>query len=218
MKVLGIDEAGRGAFIGPLVVAGFMIEEKRIPFLKEMGVKDSKLLSKRRRESLYDELIRIGKYEVIKTSPREIDQRFRNGMNLNQLELIKMVEIINKLKPDKAIIDSPHPIPDKFKVEIELKVNHKKCEIVCENKADYKYVIVGAGSVIAKVVRDREIEKIEREVGVELGVGYPHSEKTLEFARKAMRTGRGLIHVRKSWETYSRLKAEGEQKSIGDFK
>lgn len=218
MMVLGIDEAGRGALIGPLIMAGFMIEEDKIKDLKIMGVKDSKLLSRDKRESLFFELKKMGKYEIIEVSPHEIDQRFSNGINLNQLELNKMADIINKLKPDKAILDSPHPIPDKFKAEIELKIDHKKYELICENKADLKYTIVGAGSIMAKVTRDRMVDEISKEMKVDVGVGYPHDERTIEFARQAIRTGKGLKYVRKSWETYSRLKAEGEQKKLGDYK
>ncbi len=217
MKVLGIDEAGRGALIGPLVIAGFIIDDDKINTLKMMGVKDSKLLSKEKRESLYYELKKMGKYEIIKVMPQEIDQRFRMGTNLNDLEMLKMAEIINKLKPDKAILDSPHPIPEKFKAQIKVKIDHKTCEIISENKADTKYVVVGAASILAKVTRDRAIEEISKEYG-NVGVGYPHDDKTLKFVRRAIKTGEGRQHVRKSWETYTRLKAQGEQKKLSDFK
>jgi len=217
MKLMGIDEAGRGSIVGPLVMAGFMVEESEQPKLKELGVKDSKELTPKAREELYKKLVRIGDYAVIIIKPLEIDNRSNEGINLNRLELLKAVKLIKTLNPDKVIIDSPSPNEKKYKDELGTEINDERVKTVCENKADVNYPVVSAASIIAKVTRDREINKIERELGEEIGTGYPHDDRSLAFVRKAINQGKGITHVRKSWETFSRLKAESEQKRLSDF-
>ena len=61
MLIAGVDEAGRGCVIGPLVVAGVLMKEETLPIIRQLGVKDSKLLSSKKREALFTEIARIGK-------------------------------------------------------------------------------------------------------------------------------------------------------------
>jgi len=214
MKILGIDEAGRGALVGPLVIGGFMIDEGELPSLKEMGVKDSKDLTRDKRRSLSEWLRSKGEFKIIKVSPQEIDMKNKVGFNLNRLEIDKMIRIIEELKPDKVIIDCPSHNESRIKALFEARVD---CEVVCECKADAKYPIVGAGSIIAKHERDESIKALEAELGVIIGAGYPSDERTIEFARQALSNQLWLQHVRHSWETYSRIKGEKEQRTLSDF-
>jgi len=107
--ILGIDEAGRGPVIGPLVIAGVSIDEKGLDRLSELGVKDSKLLSPNQREGMFDKITSTAReYKVIIIPPKEIDSTLKSrSLNLNWLEAIKSAEIIDFLKPKKAIIDCP---------------------------------------------------------------------------------------------------------------
>src|SRR3989338_9160258 len=107
--ICGIDDAGRGPVIGPMIMAGVLIEDIDLDKLKTIGVKDSKLLSQTRREELFKEIIKIVKdYKIIKIYPEEIDKAlFSNTSNLNNLEGEKMAEIINYLRPEKVIVDCP---------------------------------------------------------------------------------------------------------------
>ncbi len=89
MKVLGIDEAGRGPVIGPMIMAGFMIDEEKIPELKKIGVKDSKLLTPQKREELNKILKTMGTPFVRVIEPHQID-----GFNLNRLEKMATRDII----------------------------------------------------------------------------------------------------------------------------
>jgi len=214
MKVLGIDEAGRGALVGPLVIGGFMTEENKIEKLKELGVKDSKELTPVKRETLSKWLKNNGEYKIIHITPKEIDMKNKVGVNLNRLEIDKMIQIINELKPDKVIIDCPSHNEAKIKALFQAKV---ECEVVCECKADAKYPIVGAGSIIAKHERDESIRKLEQRLGTIIGAGYPSDERTISFARKALSNVEWLEHVRRTWDTYARLKNEKEQRSLNDF-
>ena len=112
VKVLGIDEAGRGPIIGSLFIAGTMFKEEDIEKLRKLGVKDSKLLIHKKREELRKKIEKIAvKYKIIQVKPQEIDEAVESEdhMNLNWLEAHKTAEIINALEPDKAIVDCPSP-------------------------------------------------------------------------------------------------------------
>ncbi len=214
MKILGIDEAGRGALVGPLVIGGYMADEKDVPFLKSIGVKDSKLLTPKKRAEIYKQLKERGKCITIKVSPEEIDMMNKAGVNLNMLEIRKMIKIIQEMAPDKAFIDSPSRNEKKVREIISSQV---RCEVISECKADLHYPIVGAGSILAKHERDMEIKNLEKELNAVIGAGYPSDERTIEFARKALHNKGWLTHVRHSWETFSRIAKESEQQTLGDF-
>ncbi len=214
--ILGIDEAGRGAVIGPLVVGGVMIEEKDQVKLKRLGVKDSKLLSPERRSSLYGKIKKIAKdYVTIKIPAEDID-RLRKQINLNKIEAEKMAEIIRLMKADKAYVDAPQVSTEKFKI-ILLNLAKNHTEIIAENYADKKYVVVGAASILAKVERDEEIERIKKETGFDCGVGYSHDQRAIEFVKKFMRHPEFSKYIRHSWVTTSDLKAKKQQKTLEEF-
>ena len=215
--ILGIDEAGRGPVIGPMIICGALFREKDVEKLRMLDVKDSKLLSKKRREELFDKIKEIAvDYQIIKIGPKEIDQRFEVNTNLNQLEAMKFVDIINKLKPSVAIIDAPERNTEKFKNYLKRYLTHD-CELVCENFADTNHIEVGAASVLAKVTRDSSIRKIENEIGESIGAGYPSDPTTLEFVEKAMNNKKLLKYVRKSWFTFQRLKEKKEQTKLSKW-
>lgn len=216
MRLLGIDEAGRGPVIGPMVMAGVMIEDKEEITLKEMGVKDSKLILPNKRNFLFGEIKKMAKgYEILSSSPKEIDDTlFSEDMNLNKLEALKSAMIINKLKPDKVILDCPGTNIEKYVDSVKLFLKHKKVKIVAEHKADYKYPVVGAASILAKVTRDGEIEKLKKKYG-ELGSGYPSDQITKEFIKKNFEKHPEIF--RKSWKTFQNLKKAKEQKGLNNF-
>ncbi|MCD6547190.1 MAG: ribonuclease HII [Nanoarchaeota archaeon] len=216
MKILGIDEAGRGPVIGPLVIAGALIDKDNVKKLKQIGVKDSKLIPKEKREDLFHEIKKLVKYKVIEISPEEIDQRYNVNTNLNQLEALKFAEIINELKPDIAIIDTPTKNTKAFKNYLKKFLTHN-CRLLCENYADLNHVEVGAASIIAKVIRDKRIEEIKKEVGEEIGAGYPSDEITLKFVEKALKDKSLRKYIRKSWYTYQKIKAEKEQTKLSGW-
>ncbi|VVB75259.1 Ribonuclease HII [Candidatus Tiddalikarchaeum anstoanum] len=205
--------------LGDLVVAGCLIAEEKESGFKELGVKDSKLLTPKEREKLYVDIVKESKYEIIPISAEEIDERNKVGCNLNKLECIKMAQIINALNPDKVIIDCPHPIPEKFEREIASYVVNKKTKIVAEHKADFNYPVVGAASILAKVTRDRRLRDIEKVLGIELGSGYPHDPKTREVIKNAVGNNSKELHkyIRHSWSTYKDEKKMAEQKKMADF-
>ena len=138
----GVDEAGRGPVIGPLVIAGVLASEEDFEALTRMGVKDSKKLAKNTRTRLYEEITENYSYYSVKVAPREIDS-MRKKMTLNKIEAVKFAEVINKLKPKKAYIDAADAVPANFKKAIEETLKQPTTLIV-EHKADETYPIVSA--------------------------------------------------------------------------
>ncbi|MBI4159088.1 ribonuclease HII [Candidatus Woesearchaeota archaeon] len=213
--ICGLDESGRGPVIGFLVIAGALIKENEINKLRELGVKDSKLLSPLQRESIAKELRKIVKYKLIKLSPREIDGAVEGqNSNLNWLEADNTIKILNELKPNKAYIDCPsnnieaykNYLQKKLKSDIELHVGHKM---------DFIAEICSAASILAKVERDKEIENIKKKIKIDFGSGYPSDPKTQEFLKKHYKDFPDII--RKSWASYKNLIENKKQRKIGEY-
>jgi len=219
-KILGVDEAGRGAVIGPLIICGYLISEDKLKILKEWKVKDSKLLTPGKRELLSKKLRKLADdLFIIRISAQDIDESLEKS-NLNKMEIEKMQTIINKLKPDKAYIDSVEANTEKFCDKIKAKISEElkeKIEYICENFADRKYPIVGAASIIAKVERDMEIEWLKKKYG-DFGSGYPSDPKTVKFLKDWFEKNKVFPHVvRKSWSTVKEMKREVKKRTLKDF-
>ena len=216
MKVCGIDEAGRGPVIGPLVMAGVMVEEENVQQLKDMGCKDSKMLSRKKREDLFDKVKAISQYCILIVEPAEIDAALNNpDLNLNKLEGLKIADIINNLNPDKVIIDAPSNNIEAFKEFVIQFTEDKEVDMILEHKADVNYPVASAASIIAKVVREQEIEKIKIKINKNFGSGYPSDPYTQRFLEKYWDKFPEIF--RRSWSSYKKLVEKKKQKSLGEF-
>ena len=213
----GIDEAGRGPVIGPMVMAGVSADEEGIKNLKSIDVKDSKLLSRTQRENLFNEIKKIVKdYKVIITMPKEIDSALLSEeLNLNWLEAIKSAEIINHLDTKKAIVDCPRNNVSAYKTFLMKYIKNKDINLIVEHKADLNYVIVSAASILAKVTRDNEIKKIQKKIKQPIGSGYPSDPVTQDFMKRNYMNFPDIF--RKTWASYKRLINTKKQKQIFDF-
>ncbi|MEE2605805.1 MAG: ribonuclease HII [Thermoproteota archaeon] len=196
MQICGVDEAGRGSMVGPLVVAGITISKPKISQLKKLGVRDSKKLSPAARERLYKKIIEtVDDYYVVRIPPRIIDKSVSNH-SLNHLEAKYMAKVISKLSPSTAFVDSCDVNSKRFGKEIsELTSNTK---IRSYHHADSRFVTVSAASILAKVSRDRAIMKLAN--SHDIGSGYPSDPKTKIFVKKSIRKNRDLSFLRKSWK------------------
>ncbi len=217
MKILGIDESGRGPVCGPLTMCGYLIDDSKLGELKKTGARDSKMLTAGKREELSPVLKELADdYVVLKMTAREIDA-LRNETNLNIMEIERMQHMINLLRPDKVIIDSPEVNTAKFEEKVMARVRNKKIEVTCENFADKKYPVVGAASIIAKVERDSDIKKLHAAHG-NFGSGYCHDEITVAFLKDWIKKNKEFPDfVRKSWFTAQWIKEQKEQLKISKF-
>jgi ribonuclease HII len=206
--ILGIDDAGRGPVIGPMILAGCLVDEATEREFKKLGVKDSKELTPKRREFLAA-IIRekAETFEVVMAYPREIDEKLENGTNLNHLEAIKMAEIINKInkgyKKIKVIVDCPSVGIAKWTDVLKMKIEDlSTLEIICEHKADRNYVAVSAASILAKSTREKEMDKLREKYGAEMGSGYTSDPSTIKFLEKNAQKHEDSGIFRKTWETW----------------
>ncbi len=136
----GCDEAGAGCCAGDLVVAAVILD----PNNPIIGLRDSKKLSEKKREILYDQIIKKSlDYTIIYISPSEVDDL--NIFNARMLGMKKAIESLKKV--DYAIIDG-NKIPKDLTVEADWVI-----------KGDDKFDCVSAASILAKVSRDRKIKE-----------------------------------------------------------
>ncbi len=224
MKIIcGTDEAGRGPVLGPLVIAGVSFKEENLDALKALGVKDSKLLTEKQRENLFDKILDLAHdSHIINISAEEIDSRSSIGLNLNQLEALKISEIITALKPNTIYVDSPvSPDGAKFTLMIQGFIeNPVNTEIISEHKADTKHPEVAAASIIAKVTRDRAMKEIEKEIGTTIGSGYPADPETKKFLGSCEENEQYKIfckYIRRTWATFKNMKAKKAQTDLSKF-
>jgi ribonuclease HII len=215
MLIAGVDDAGRGSVVGPLVIAGILIKEEDLPKLIQLGVKDSKLLSPPKRETLAVEIRRIvEKYGFIKLSPREIDEVVENGKKLhrlNRLEAQAMANVIEMLKPDIAYVDASDVIEERFKQHI-CEYLPFKVKIISEHKADKTYPVVSAASIIAKVERDMAIAELTKKYG-DFGSGYPSDSRTVNFLRQCLEKWKEYpCDIRKSWKPAKKAKNDNDSR------
>ncbi len=209
----GVDEAGRGPVIGPMVVAGVCASRDA---LISLGVKDSKKLSPKRREKLAKEIRKIAsQIIVLVVEPEEIDS-LRREMTLNDIEVELFARIISKMNDEVVYVDAADVDEERFAREIALKVR-KDVKIISKHKADSLYPEVSAASIIAKVERDRIIEELKKRMG-DFGSGYPADSRTKEYLEEYFNEHGDLPpNVRRSWKSAKRFLNRKRQSSLGDF-
>jgi ribonuclease HII len=213
MKILGLDEAGRGPVLGALFVCGYMIDSGNKKELSSLGIKDSKLLSQKQREEFAPKLEKLSiDHIILKVPVKEVDFAVMNR-SLNILEIEKMQKIINTLKPDVAIIDSPEVNTKKFAEKVR-KGLFSDIELICENYADANHPEVSAASILAKIKRENEIARLHKKYGF-FGSGYTSDERTITFLKDYLKRNKELPDiVRKSWVTTRNLLVENSQTKL----
>jgi ribonuclease HII len=217
--ICGIDEAGRGPVIGPLVVAGVVFEDDSV--LIENNVRDSKTISSRRRNQLANIIKDTAlNYEIIKISASDIDD-LRKIITINEIEVNIFSKIINKLKPDICYVDAADVNDVRFGKNILSRLKNK-IEIISKHKADSIYPIVGAASILAKTVRDQEITKIskilEKKLKLSVGSGYPSDPITINFLDTWYETfGFFPPYVRISWKTAQNIINKYKNSTLNNY-
>ncbi len=220
--VAGGDEAGRGAVLGPLVVSIVSIAKGKEKKLSEIGVRDSKILTRRKREYLYDEIYAIAnEIKVYKITPQEINEAMKNNISLNELEAMHFAKLVDSAKTQiqKLFLDSPDIIPERFGIRVSMysqrpakvhgvrsKAEENAMRIVAEHKADSKYPVVSASSIISKVVRDREIAAIKKKLRIDIGSGYPSDATTISAIRSNLENTALGSQLREYWQTLKSIR------------
>jgi len=212
-SVAGIDDAGRGPIIGPLVIAGVLMDEDKVRELVPMGVRDSKLLTPDSRSDLAQKIEAIAsRLSYDEVSPAVIDEVVLKGRRLQRLNLLEarsMAKVIAELKPAAVWVDASDVKPERYARQIldELPSSLKRTVLISEHKADRKYPIVSAASIMAKVRRDAAISALWEEYG-NFGSGYVTDPNTIRFLKEWRRTHNYYPPiVRKSWKTLREIES-----------
>jgi ribonuclease HII len=202
--LLGIDEAGRGSALGSLVVCGFAIPAGRLTALEALGLRDSKRLTPARREVLAQALRRFGGTRLVRRlRASQVDAAVGKG-GLNAAELRAFVWLIRRARPSVVYLDALTSRPDRFGRQVAALVGDRRIRIIAENRADGKYAVVQAASILAKVTRDAECARLAARWGA-IGSGYPSDPVTRAWLSGAV--GRAVLppFVRRSWSTIATL-------------
>ena len=201
----GVDEAGRGPVIGPMVMAIVCAEDE---LMSSIGAKDSKLLSPSARERIYNKIIEFSESVHFSIITSIKINEMMGIMTLNEIEEKVAVDLIGKYGKNRVFVDAF----DVNEERLSLKLSKATGKVVISrHKGDVLFPVVSAASIIAKVVRDREIEEIRKKYG-DFGSGYPSDPKTISFIRKSLKEGVDLTPIaRIRWSTYTRIVNENKQ-------
>ena len=220
--ILGIDEAGRGPVMGPMVYAcAYWKEEYDNDIRKKFKFNDSKALKPEEREKMFEQIKshpNIIKYELIVLTSDYISKEMlkRQKVSLNEISqnsaktLIKMARD-KKVNIRKIYVDTVGPaIP--YQNLLKASLDDQSIVVKVEPKADATFECVSAASIVAKVTRDSHIEIIEKE-DKDCGSGYPSDPKTKEWLKNNYDNVFGFgREVRFSWKTVDTMFKENNNK------
>jgi len=216
-RILGLDEAGRGSVLGPLVVGGFLVDEERLSELVETGATDSKALDPNTRERIVAVLPTLGECDTVVLPPREIDQYVSLG-RLNDLEARAFGTLVSRLHPDEVHADACDTDPHRFGRMIAKSCGPTRARILAHHHADRDDPIVGAASIVAKVRRDAAIRRLSQQLGVDIGSGYPSDPRTIQFLRVRLAAEHGCpAWARASWSTMQRVIPERPARTLDAY-
>jgi len=210
--ICGVDEAGKGPVVGPLVVAAVAINNAKD--IANLGIKDSKQLTQRKRKELYNRIKAEFNFAVEIIKPEIVDE-YRKKNKLNELNREAFERLISKLDPNIAYVDAADVNEQRFGSQIKANLTNKNdTDVISMHKADAKIEVVAAASIIAKETRENEIEKLKDKVG-DFGSGYPSDERTIKFLKSFYAdNGKWPTGTRESWKTLERIRPV---KTLDDF-
>lgn len=212
-SVLGLDEAGRGPLLGPMVICGVYGSTAR---LRSLGVRDSKKLRPEQREQLSIRLKEEFEWKTVAIWPSEIDEAVDKG-GLNELEARYFAQVIREMGHESAIVDCADVNEDRFGRKISMLSGCSS--VIARHKADVNHPSVSAASIIAKTMRDSIMADIQAQTDEPIGSGYPSDAVTVRYVTEFYRKNAFLPpFVRKSWEPVKHIVSISKIKNLDDFR
>lgn len=214
--LVGIDEAGRGPVIGPLVVCAAAVSDNNRATLESLNLKDSKMYSRTQRELLKESILSVTECRCVELSASDLAAKMRD-QTLNDIEVDLFVEALSFFSQvTSVIVDACDVNEARFGEKICARGNISS--VISKHKADVNYPIVSAASIIAKLQRDKRIETLKKVYG-DFGSGYASDKKTITFLREYIKEKGKLPSIaRSSWDTSKRLLEEHYQCSLNSFR
>lgn len=206
LRRVGVDEAGRGPVIGPMVIAICALTDKDKRWCAEHNVTDSKLIAPAKRDKLADALKQRCWHAMAVIHPPEIDAAVRDRkVTLNGLEIKYMAELIKLFyqtypeTPAEIMIDAPVRKTMPFRRLLAYLSSWPDINTLkAENRADLSYRHVGAASIIAKAQRELLMRELRDELKQDIGCGYAHDPLSVAYVKSAKP---GDPYIRWSWMT-----------------
>eukprot|EP00058_Branchiostoma_floridae_P006846 XP_002592334.1 hypothetical protein BRAFLDRAFT_285333 [Branchiostoma floridae] len=217
---LGIDEAGRGPVLGPMVYGICYCPLSGQDRLKDMGFADSKTLTEEQREKLFEAIAGAGEFmgwTIHILAPNAISNCMlrRSKYNLNTLSHDTAIGLIQRTLDSGVNLQEVYvdTVGDATKYQDKLKGIFPDLDITVTPKADAKFPIVSAASICAKVARDRAVkgwtffeEKDGNTISRKFGSGYPSDPETKKWLASMVEPVFGFPQfVRFSWSTASKI-------------
>ncbi|MFA5745984.1 MAG: ribonuclease HII [archaeon] len=215
--VAGVDEAGRGCVLGPLLLCVCVIDKDKEKMFKDAGVKDSKLLSPQKREELFELIKKEAEdYKIIAIPAEELNV-LMDRFSLNEIEAQKACFAISKLKakPEVVVFDSPDTSTEHFTKRIKDNLKAISCDynfkIVSEHKADLNHVSVSCASILAKVTRDVLLKDL-----VKSNIsGYSSDPRTIDFLKDYFKKNKSFpSYTRMKWKTIDNIVKDAFQRKL----
>lgn len=205
---VGIDEAGRGPVIGPLVVACVVATEKDRQWFWRANVRDSKIVPAEERMRLAERIRGRCWFSIKVFLPSEIDDAVRDRTRtLNGLECEGMAGLLRSFRekyPDgnaRITVDACSINADGFRSQLlRACAWDEETPLRAWHHADKRDRTVAAASLIAKDERERLIAELKKEIGHDFGCGYAHDEKTRAYVASAPHDA---AHIRWTWKTHA---------------
>ena len=212
--ICGVDEAGKGPVMGPMVVAAVLVKNAKM--IENLGFKDSKLLTPKKRKELYELIKKNYQYAIEIIEPEKIDE-YRRKNKLNILNRKSFEKVISELNPNIAYVDAADVNEERFGREIKSNLtNDNDTDVISMHKADSKIPIVAAASIMAKHTRELEIERLKKKIG-DFGSGYPSDTRTIKFLKSYLHdNSKWPSGTRKSWKTIERIRPVKKLSDYGD--
>lgn len=209
-RFAGVDEAGRGCVIGPLVVAVVVASSADKRAFRRWNVRDSKKVPAAERTRLAQQIKERCWVAIRIATPHEIDTAVTNrARTLNGLERELMAALLREAReahggtPLRATVDAPSINAMRFQAELCADCGWAPTDLAARHHADATDITVSAASIIAKHEREQLLADLKKTIGINMGSGYPSDPTTIRYMKKAPQDA---AHIRWSWATAQQLR------------
>lgn len=185
---IGSDEVGTGDYYGPIVVTASYVNKDNIPFLEELGVKDSKKLSDEQILKIVPKIIKKIPYKTIMLSNKEYNDNYGKDMNMNKIKAVLHNKVLTEMTInntyDYIVVDQFEPEKSYYNHLSEVTSPLKGITFI--TKAEDKCLSVAVSSLISRYIFIKEMDKLGDKYGIFLpkGANYYVEDVGIKLVQK----------------------------------